>query len=152
MLVERLFVSPARGAPQIACERITLQGGKGVVGDRNFGVGFHPGQNLTFVEAEEIERFCNLHGRTTDLSLTRRNVVTRGVRLNGLLNVEFTIGAVRVRGVELCEPCTILGDAMRSAAIDSAAVIRHWVGRGGLRVDVLTDGDVVRGDRVQTAV
>lgn len=68
------------------------------------------------------------------------------------MNVEFTIGAVRLRGVELCEPCTILGDAMRSEAIDPAAVIRYWVGRGGLRVDVLTDGDIVRGDRVRIGV
>lgn len=152
MLVERIYISPARGAAQVECERITLHGGKGVAGDRNFGVSVHPGQNLTLVEAEEIELFCERQGRTTDLSLTRRNVVTRGLRLNGLVNVEFTIGAVRLRGVELCEPCTILGDAMLSEAVDRAAVIKHWVGRGGLRVDVLTSGEILRGDRVRTAV
>lgn len=152
MQVERIFISPARGALQVECERITLRSGKGVVGDRNFGVSVYPGQNLTLVEAEEIELFCDWQGRTADLSLTRRNVVTRGVRLNGLLNVEFTIGSVRLRGVELCEPCTILGNALRSEVIDPAAVIKHWVGRGGLRADVLIDGDILVGDRVQTAI
>lgn len=149
MIVERIFISPARGATPVECERITLQSGMGVVGDRNFGVSAHAGQNLTLVEAEQIERFCARHARIPDLSLTRRNLVTRGVRLNSLLNAEFTIGIVRLRGVELCEPCMILGNTLRSESLAPASVIRHWVGRGGLRVDVLTNGEIVRGARVE---
>jgi MOSC domain-containing protein YiiM len=117
----------------------------GPVGDRNFGVSVHPGQNLTLVESEEIELFCARRARATDLSITRRNLVTRGIRLNALLNAEFTIGTVRLRGVELCEPCSILGNNLRSESIAPASVIRHWVGRGGLRVDVLNDGEIVPG-------
>jgi MOSC domain-containing protein YiiM len=120
----------------------------GVVGDRNFGVSRHPGQNLTLVEAEEIERFCAEQARVPELSLTRRNLVTRGVRLNDLLNREFFIGGVKVRGVEFCEPCTFLGDALSSAVLPTPAVIKRWVGCGGLRVDVLTDGEIVRGAKV----
>ena len=148
MVVDRIFICPERGAPQLEKERVTVHAGVGVVEDRNYDVHRHPGQNLTLVEAEEIERFCSEYGRSIDLSLTRRNLITRGVRLSELLNVEFSVGAVRLRGVELCEPCTILGDALRSAWITRAAVIRHWAGRGGLRVDILTDGQIVRGDRV----
>lgn len=85
MIVERIFTSPQRGAPQVECERITLQIGMGVVGDRNFGVCKHPGQNLTLIEAEEIGRFCAEHAQMPDLSLTRRNLVTKGVRLNDLV-------------------------------------------------------------------
>lgn len=150
MVVERIFISPARGAPQVECERITLQGGMGVVGDRNFGVSAHPGQNLTLVEAEEIELFCARRARIADLSLTRRNLVTRGVRLNSLLNVEFIVDMVRLRGVELCEPCMILGNNLRSESLAPSSVIRHWVGRGGLRVDVLTNGEIARGARIHT--
>lgn len=58
MIVERIFISPERGAPQVERERTTLQSGMGVVGDWNFGASRHPGQNPTLVEAEEIERFC----------------------------------------------------------------------------------------------
>lgn len=148
MVVDRIFICPARGAAQSECERITVHAGLGIVGDRNYGVHLHPGQNLTLVEAEEIERFCWENSRTVDLSLPRRNLITRGVRLNELLNAEFFVGSVRLRGVELCEPCTILGDALKSDFLSGTAAIRQWVGRGGLRVDVLTDGEVVRGARV----
>ena len=148
MTVERIYISPARGAAQVACEHITLQRGMGIVGDRHFGVRKHPGQNLTLVEAEEIERFCAQHGRPLDLGMTRRNLVTRGVRLNDLVNAEFTIGGVRVRGVELCEPCVVVGRLLRSESLSQAAVVKQWVGRAGLRVDVLDDGEIVRGAAV----
>ncbi len=150
MFVERIFTCPERGAPQVECERIALESGMGVVGDRNFGVSRHPGQNLTLVEAEEIERFCAEQARVPDLSLTRRNLVTRGVRLNDLVNREFSIGGVKLRGVELCEPCTILGGALSSESLPSPSVIKRWVGRGGLRVDILSDGEVFRGAKVNT--
>lgn len=150
MIVERIFIGPERGVVQVECEHITVQGGMGVLGDRNFGSHTHPGQNLTLVEAEEIELFCAEHSRASDLSLTRRNLVTRGVRLSDLVNMEFTIGTVRLRGVELCEPCILLGKNLSSESLAPASVIKHWVGRGGLRADILTNGELVRGDRIET--
>ena len=148
MVVERIYISPTQTAPQMACERITLEAGKGVRGDRNFGQNAWPGQNLTLVEAEEIERFCLENGRPLDLSLTRRNLVTRGLRLNELVNREFSIGGVRLRGVELCEPCAKLGQALSDPSLTVAAVVRQWTGHGGLRVDVLSDGEICRGSRL----
>ena len=150
MIIERIFTSPERGAAQVERDRITLQSGMGVVGDRNFGVHKHPGQNLTLVEAEEIERFCAEQARAPDLSLTRRNLVTRGVRLNDLVNREFAVGDVKLRGVELCEPCVILGSALSNELLPTLSVIKRWVGRGGLRVDVLSDGEIIRGAQVET--
>ena len=150
MFIERIFISPERGAPQVECERITVQAGLGPIGDRNFGITVDPGQNLTLVEAEEIERFFAHTGQAVDLSVTRRNLVMRGVKLNHLLNAEFNIGNVTLRGVELCEPCSIMGNNMRTESFTQAAVIKHWVSRGGLRVDVIATGEINRGDRLQT--
>ncbi|WP_077035074.1 MOSC domain-containing protein [Pelomonas sp. KK5] len=148
MIIERIFISPAPGAAQLERERITVHDGMGIVGDRNHGLNAHPGQNLTLVEAEEIERFCAEQAREPELSLTRRNLVTRGVRLNDLVGVEFSIGSVRLRGVELCEPCVVLGGLLASETLAPAAVIKRWLGRGGLRADVLNGGDIERGARV----
>lgn len=148
MVVERIYISPTQTAPQMACERITLEAGKGVRGDRNFGQNAWPGQNLTLVEAEEIERFCRDNGRPLDLSLTRRNLVTRSLRLNDLVHREFSIGGVRLRGVELCEPCAKLGQALSDERLSPAAVVKHWTGHGGLRVEVLSDGEITRGARL----
>lgn len=150
MIVERIFISSERGLAQVECEHISVQGGMGVVGDRNFGKRTHPGQNLTLVEAEEIELFCAEYSRPLDLALTRRNLVTRGVRLNDLVNVEFAIGNVRLRGIELCEPCILLGNSLSSESLAPAAVIKYWVSRGGLLADVLSSGEIARGARIET--
>lgn len=149
MIVERIYLSPEPGAAQVEHERISLRRGMGVVGDRNFGVHDYPGQNLTLVEAEEIESFCAEQARVADLSLTRRNLVTRGVRLNELVNREFWIGGVKLRGVELCEPCATLGAALGGSSLATPSVVRRWVGRGGLRADVLADGEILRGAPVE---
>lgn len=149
MIVERIFISPERGVAQVECERITIQKGLGILGDRNFGKRTHPGQNLTLVEAEEIELFCAECSRSADLSLTRRNLVTRGVRLNNLVNVGFAIGNVRLRGVELCEPCILLGNSLSSESLTPAVVVKRWLHRAGLLADVLGNGEIVRGDRIE---
>jgi MOSC domain-containing protein YiiM len=150
VIVERIFISPERGAAQVECEQITVQSGMGVLGDRNFGKCTHLGQNITLVEAEEIELFCAEYSRHPDLSLTRRNLVTRGVRLNDLVNVEFTIGNVRLRGIDLCEPCSLLGKSLSNESLAPAEVIKYWVHRGGLLADVLSSGEIVRGVLIET--
>jgi MOSC domain-containing protein YiiM len=147
--VERIFISPKKRTEQIDCESISVQFGMGIKGDRNFGKNRHSGQNITLVEAEEIELFCDEHSRLLDLSLLRRNIVTRGIKLNELTGVEFRIGEVRLRGVELCEPCVVVGNILRSDSFSKAAVVKHWVNRGGLRSDVLSDGEILRGDLIQ---
>ncbi len=151
MIIERLFIAPAPDAAQVDCPTIAVVAGLGIRGDHNFGRNDYPGQNLTLVEAEEIERFCAELGRPVDLSLTRRNLVTRGLRLNDLVHREFRIGDVLVRGVELCEPCSRLGRALSGDGLSAAAVVALWTGHGGLRVDVLSDGEIGRGARLSIA-
>lgn len=146
MVVERLFLSPTRGAAQQACRQIELLAGQGVVGDRHFAKADWAGQQVTLVEAEEIERFCALTGRNTDLSITRRNVVTRGIRLNELVGRQFRLGNCLLLGIETCEPCRTLGKRLANEALSAPEVVKYWVGRGGLRANVLTSGLLACGD------
>ena len=75
---------------------------------------------------------------------TRRNLLTRGVALNHLVGVEFSIGPVRARGVELAEPCGHMEKLCgRKGARESL------IHRGGLRVEILSDGVIRIGDAVR---
>src|SRR6185503_10149737 len=98
MKVERIFTSQMPGGPQIEHESVRVIAGSGIEGDRYFGFHNEPGQNLTLIEIEEIEAFLLEQERTEELSVTHRNLLTRGVRLNELVGVEFLIGEVRVKG------------------------------------------------------
>jgi MOSC domain-containing protein YiiM len=148
MIVERIFISHEPKGALRERDTIRLERGQGIVGDRHFGRSDWAGQNLTLVEAEEIEHFCAETGRSTDLSITRRNLVTRGVRLNDLVGKTFTIGSARLHGVETCEPCGDLGRALATEALPAAAVVKRWVGRGGLRATVIESGEIAVGDGI----
>jgi len=149
LVVEQIFISREHGGTLVECMHVELELAMGIVGDRNFGRNTYPGQNITLVEAEEVEWFCREHARTIDLSITRRNLVTRGIRLNSLVGKAFAIGTVRLIGVELCEPCSVLGNILANESLTAEAVIKSWFGRGGLRADIISGGKIDRGTRLQ---
>jgi len=150
VIIERIYTSPASGGTQIEQASVELVAGSGIRGDRYFGRHNEPGQNVTLIEAEEVEAFLEAQGRRHDLGVTHRNLVTRGVRLNELVGKEFMVGTVRMLGVELCEPCLGLGKMLACEAVSAGAVVKQLVRRAGLRADVLSGGVVSRGAAVQT--
>jgi len=123
--VHAICIATGKHGPQQRVDVAELVGGFGIVGDRYFGrASGNPGENLTLVEAEEIERFNRELGADAPLYGTRRNVVTRGIRLVPLIGAEFTIGGVRLRGVEQCEPCSRLGGNLATGRRSLAEVVR----------------------------
>ena len=146
-MIERIFIRPPESAQQVEQPKVHVAAGAGIRGDRYFDAHDEPGQNVTFVEAEVIEAFAAMHRREIAPGATGRNFVTRGVRLNELVGKTFTVGGVRFRGVELCEPCLGLGEALSTQALPAAEVVRQWVHRGGLRADALSSGELAVGAR-----
>jgi hypothetical protein len=144
--VEGLYLAPDAGVPAEAVESAEALAGHGLDGDRHvtgrgtFPSGL-PGSALTLIEAEVCESFTPPLGASEH----RRNVLTRGIDLNRLVGHEFLLGAVRCRGMRLCEPCTVVD---RYAG---RPVLRPLVHRGGLRADILEDGVVRVGDPVRAA-
>jgi hypothetical protein len=144
--VERIWVAPSAGEAAEARDEVRALAGRGLEGDRHVsGRGTFPsgpsGSALTLIEAEVCESFAPPLSPDDH----RRNLVTRGVALNRLVGHEFTIGAVRCRGMRLCEPCTVM---QRYAG---RPVLRELVHRGGLRADILEDGVIAVGDGVQAS-
>lgn len=147
--VEAIFITSTKHAPQQRVAQAHVVAGAGIEGDRYFGTKQrYPGQNITLVELEEIERFNQDTGAGAGIDGTRRNIVTRNVRLTALVGKEFTIGNVRFRGVELCEPCSTLGRNLASENLNAAQVVKKFVHKAGLRADALSDGIICVGDAV----
>ena len=142
MTIERIFTRPATGSLQYEHTVVRIAAGKGIEGDRYFDKHDEPGQNITFVEAEAIECFLNEQGLPSDLSISGRNVITRGVRLNHLVGREFLVGGLRFRGVELCEPCLGLGAKLATPLLSPAKVVKCLVRKAGLRADALSSGEL----------
>lgn len=130
-------------------QEMVVEAGAGIVGDRYFGPQRHPGQNVTLIEAEEVEAFNARTGKSLALTDPRRNVATRGVRLNELVGREFRIGSARFRGVELCEPCGTLAGYLAGSAMSRRDFVREFTHRCGLRADVVQSGKFGVGDPVE---
>ena len=144
-MIIAMYVSGKRGEQQRAANEVDVVAGCGIVGDRNFRKARWPGQNITFIESEEIDRYNRDYAQDIPVGATHRNIITQGVRLNALVGREFSVGAVRFKGVELCEPCSRLGGNLANDTIARKEVVRAFVHRAGLRADVLSDGKLAVG-------
>jgi MOSC domain-containing protein YiiM len=149
--VERIFLAPQPGGAIIEVPRVRVIANAGIEGDRYFRAKDEPGQNITLVEAEVIEAFNETFGTRHELSCTRRNLVTRGVRLSALVGREFTVGDVRLLGVELCEPCMGLGEGMAAETVTPATAVTFLAHRAGIRADVLSSGVIAVGADIADA-
>lgn len=140
--VERIFVAPLKGAPMRELPVADALEGQGLEGDRKVAPGREPAAQLTLIEAEHVEAFRAATGYDMRPDQPRRNVVTRGVRLNDLLGKRFRVGEALCEGLELCEPC---GKFQR---LTHPEVRRFFKGRGGLRARIVEGGLIRTGDPV----
>src|SRR6188508_3248273 len=139
--VAAILVAPEAEAALAPVDDVAAIAGRGLEGDRyaaGQGTFSGPGRGyqLTLVEAEVLEEI--------DLPWpeARRNVVTRGIALNGLVGRRFRVGSAECVGRRLCEPCAHLEKLARPG------LLRPLVHRGGLRADILADGRIRVGDGV----
>ena len=141
-IVVRIFVAAKRGAPMEALAQVEALTGVGLEGDRytHTASGFSAHYQVTLIEIEAIESFMHATGLALTPEMPRRNIVTRGVRLNDLAGKHFRIGGVLLEGAELCEPCTLF------AKRTHREVLKHFAGRGGLRAKVIEGGTIRTGD------
>jgi MOSC domain-containing protein YiiM len=140
-----LFTAPARGAPMIARGAVSAVADGGLEGDRYMRVkNRHTAHyQVTLVESEAIGAFVRDTGLALALDGPRRNIVTAGIRLNGLVGKRFRVGDALLEGAELCEPCTLF------ARRTHREVVKALAGRGGLRARVVEGGRIAIGDALK---
>jgi hypothetical protein len=149
--VEGLAVAPAAEAPMQLLEVAQARAGHGFDGDRYAAgagtftprAGRRPGYDLTLMAAEVLDEMAAA-GQALDFAGTRRNVLTRGLDVNALVGRRFRIGDVLCEGRRLCEPCVHLD------RLSGPGILRPLIHRGGLRADVLSDGEIRLGAPVRS--
>jgi len=134
--VERIHVAPIESELPQPVDAVDVTA-DGVVGDR-----YAESRDLTLIEAEALEGLREDTGIELSPAEVRRQVLTRGIRLNDLVGERFTVGGVECVGQELCEPCNHL------QGLTYPGVLRGLVHRGGLRADIVSGGRIAVGDEV----
>jgi MOSC domain-containing protein YiiM len=145
-LLEIYIATQATELPH-AVAHVRALAGRGLEGDRySTGGGTfsaNPGKrDVTLIELEALESYARESGRNISPAEARRNLLTQGVRLNDLVGREFRVGAVRLRGLRLSEPCTHL------ARLTHPETLKGLVHRAGLVAEILNDGNLQVGDEI----
>lgn len=149
--VEAIVIAPEAEAELVRIDAAHARAGRGLEGDRyfdgrgTFSDAYDRGHDLTLIEAEVLEEL-DLPAGVLSPEDARRNVVTRGIDLNALAGRRFRIGKVECFGQRLCEPCAHL--ERLTAAGGKPGTLRALIHKGGLRADVLTDGEIRVGQRI----
>jgi MOSC domain-containing protein YiiM len=156
--VVSIHLAKEASAPMESVGDVRAVPGRGLEGDRYYlGTGFYSeksspgGREVTLIEIESVEALDgglkNSDGERYGIKLaavdSRRNIATSGVPLNHLVDREFWVGPVRMRGTRLCEPCKHLDE------LTQPGVMAGLIHRGGLRARILNEGVIRVGDVVR---
>ena len=145
-----IFIAGKKEHLPVSVSSVKAVAHQGLVGDRYYAKSgtfseaepLGPGREITLIEEENIDLLAERLRHKVDAARLRRNIVTRGVRLNDLVGRQFTIGNIRLLGVRLCHPCAHL---QRLSGWEVITLLKE---RGGLRADILDNGWVHKGDAV----
>ena len=74
----------------------------------------------------------------------RRNVITKGVKLNDLVGKKIKVGHVKLEAIDLCRPCRHLTEMLNQNNI-----IKEFLRKGGLRCQILNSSKINIGDKIE---
>ncbi len=153
-MLRSIYITPEQGGQMDRVPRVETIKGKGLKNDRYAaGDGYwqtgvknpRPAKrDVTLISAEAIE------GTDFTEEETRRNLVIEGMspdELNDLVGAYFTISGVVMRGAELCTPCKRPSDLSGKEGF-----AQQFKNAGGLRAEILTNGELVEGDVLQVVI
>jgi len=119
---------------------VEVRAGLGIVGDRYFGRGAHKRAAVTVMAAESLDAVQAELGvlHPFDPAATRRNILLRGVDVDALAGVPFSLdsgaGPVLFQGHRPANPCAWMNVTLAPGAHKALR------GRGGVRCETLSDG------------
>ncbi len=117
---------------------------KGIIGDRHFHEFNDPYNQLSLIESEGIDEY----NMRFDLNISyidfRRNLVTKGIKLNDLIGKKLSVGNVKLEVIDLCRPCRHLTEMLKQKNI-----LKEFLRKGGLRCQILSSSKICVGDKIE---
>src|SRR5260221_12290135 len=143
--VVTIFVATKRVSPMSAEQSVEALTERGLTGDRYTEEKNRrsPDYQVTLIELENIEAFIQATGLPLTPDMPRRNIVTQGVRLNGLCGKRFAVGGAVFEGIMLCEPCKLFAKRTQPEALS------FFAAKVGLRARIVSRRSVRVGDTVK---
>ncbi len=133
--------SPGRRKPIDVVERVRVEVGTGIEGDRH-SKGGRGKRQVTLIQHEHFAVVSALVGREVRPEEVRRNVVVAGINVWALKDRTFRIGTVLLKGTGPCAPCNRMEENLGPGGYNAMR------GHGGITASVLEAGEIAVGDTV----
>ena len=138
--LRQIWIKRMKGGPMDHADRARVVAGKGIVGNANQG----GKRQVTIVSDRHWGEVTAPLGQTPDPRLRRANLLVSDVDFTDTRGKILTIGAVRIRIHGETRPCEQMEAAVPGLR---AAMSVPW--GGGAFGEILDDGDIAIGDRVE---
>lgn len=150
--IVKLLISKDPKSDMLNVNQIVLEAGKGIFGDRYYNQEgtfsnkgeIEPDRDVTLIEIEKIDALNKEHNLNITAEDLRRNIVVSNCDLNSLVDKEFQIGEVVLKGLRLCEPCKYLSDKL-----NEKKVLSEMVHKAGLRAQIIKSGSIDLNSQVE---
>jgi len=139
-----LGISKLKGGTIIEMKSVDAVKGKGLINDRKFKENNDKKSQLTLIEIENINYYNKVSNSLIKPLNFRRNIVTEGIELNKLVDKEFLIGNVKVKGHDLCRPCKYL-----QGLLGKENLVKELILKAGLRCEILSSGKIFVNDIIK---
>ncbi|WP_148613018.1 MOSC domain-containing protein [Nocardioides rubriscoriae] len=137
--VHAIHVAKATRLPMRTVDRVEVEAGKGIVGDRYHGTKH---RHVTVQSLSTLAEAAEVYGAGVPAHLTRRNLTLDHGTVPREPGALIRVGPVLLQVVRVAAPCKLLDDTIGPGAHHA---MRH---RGGSVCRVLEGGAVVVGDPV----
>ena len=137
-------ISSLKGGSIKEMKSVDAVKGKGLLNDRKLRENNDKKSQLTLIEIESINYYNKVSKSSIKPLNFRRNIVTEGIELNKLINKEFSIGTVKVKGHDLCHPCKYLQEFLGQKNL-----VKELIKKGGLRCEILSTGKIFLNDIIK---
>ena len=137
-------ISSLKGGSIKEMKSVDAVKGKGLLNDRKLRENNDKKSQLTLIEIESINYYNKVSKSSIKPLNFRRNIVTEGIELNKLINKEFSIGTVKVKGHDLCHPCKYLQEFLGQKNL-----VKDLIKKGGLRCEILSTGKIFLNDIIK---
>ena len=111
--------------------------GKGLLNDRYYKQNNDKISQITLIESENIKYLNNISNSNISFINFRRNIITKGIRLNNLIDKKILIGKVELLIHDLCQPCLEL-----QTKLNQKDLVKNLFNRGGIRAEIIKSGTI----------
>lgn len=103
-------------------------------------------RQVTLIQQEHLEVMSSILNKPIHPSEARRNIVVKGINLLALINQEFQIGEVILKGTGPCHPCSRMEENFGPGGYNAMR------GHGGITAEVIQGGNIKTNNSVQLIV